>query len=335
MVAAAGVLPAYITARTKEILDERVKNDNKTLDEATVGDVTASVTAAVIEGTLERFASKGLLKPTTGMSTTGRIAKETGIQAGTEVAEEEAAYLGEAAGTQKGLSAEEALTRGAEAAIVGGGLGATVQGAKELFAPKAAPIQEPTTPGQAPLEVEKIAADLTKQGITDIEPERVAQFQQTFLDMGLDPAQANIRAIEAATLEAEEKAPASEEAQGEADVGQTITEPSGAGVPVAEQPSADITPAGVGITEPSGVVPAGQDVAGIATGETTQPVAIVDPFEQTTQPKPLGTIEYFEKRDELVAQMDEAYEESSALADKLTELGSIRAANVLGDDGKP
>lgn len=278
MVAAAGVLPAYIAARTKEILDERVKNDNKTLDEATVGDVTAAATAAIVEGTLERFASKGLLKPTTGMSTTGRIAKETGIQAGTEVAEEEAAYLGEAAGTQKGLSAEEALTRGAEAAIVGGGLGATVQGAKELLAPKAAPTQEPTTTGQAPLEVEKIAADLTKQGITDIEPERVAQFQQTFLDMGLDPAQANIRAIEAATLEAEEKAPASEEAQGEADVGQTITAPSGAGVPVAEQPSADIAPGGVGITEPSGVVPAGQDVAGVATGEATQPTAI-DPIE--------------------------------------------------------
>ena len=274
MVAAAGVLPAYIAARTKEILDERVKNDNKTLDEATVGDVTAAATAAIVEGTLERFASKGLLKPTTGMSTTGRIAKETGIQAGTEVAEEEAAYLGEAAGTQKGLSAEEALTRGAEAAIVGGGLGATVQGAKELLAPKTAPTQEPTTSGQAPLEVEKIAADLTKQGITDIEPERVAQFQQTFLDMGLDPAQANIRAIEAATLEAEEKAPASEEAQGEPDAGQTITEPSGAGVPVAEQPSADIAPGGVGITEPSGVVSAGQDVAGVTTGEATQPVAV-------------------------------------------------------------
>jgi hypothetical protein len=283
MVAAAGVFPAYVAARTKEILDERVKNDNKTLDEATVGDVTAAASAAVIESTLERFATKGLLKPTAGGSTAGRIAKETGIQAGTEVAEEEAAYLGEAAGTQKGLSAEEALTRGAEAAIVGGGLGATVQGAKELLAPKTAPTQEPTTPGQAPLEVEKIAADLTKQGITDIEPERVAQFQQTFLDMGLDPAQANIRAIEAATLEAEEKAPASEEAQGEPDAGQTITEPSGAGVPVAEQPSADIAPGGVGVPEPSGVVPAGQDVAGVATGEATQPVAIVDPFEQGDQ----------------------------------------------------
>jgi len=136
MVAAAGVFPAYVMARTKEILDERVKNDKKTLDEATVSDVTAAASAAVIESTLEKFATKGLLKPTAGATAKGRIAKEAGIQAGTEVAEEEASYLGEAAGTKKGLSAEEALTRGAEAAIVGGGLGTAVQGTKEIFAPK-------------------------------------------------------------------------------------------------------------------------------------------------------------------------------------------------------
>jgi len=136
MVAAVRVPTAYIMARTKEILDERVKNDEKTLDDATVGDVTAAATAAIIESKLEAFATKGLFKPTQGISITGRIAKETGIQAGTEAAEEEASYLGEAAGTKKGLSAEEALTRGAEAAIVGGGLGAGVQGAKEIFAPK-------------------------------------------------------------------------------------------------------------------------------------------------------------------------------------------------------
>lgn len=277
MVAAAGVLPAYIMARTKEILDERVKNDNKTLDDATVGDVTAAASAAVIEGTLERFATKGLLKPTVGTTKTGRIAKETGIQAGTETLEEEAAYLGEAAGTKKGLSAEEALNRGLEAAIVGGGLGAGVQGTKELFAPKTAPTQEPATPRQEPLEVEKIAADLTQRGITDIDPERVAQFQQTFQDMGLDPGSAQYRAIEAATLEAEEKAPANEEAQGEPDVGQTIAEPSGVSVPVVGQPDTDTTAGGIGIVEPSGVVPTGQDVAGTVAGETVQPVA-VDPI---------------------------------------------------------
>jgi hypothetical protein len=139
MVSAVRVPVAYVMARTKEILDERVKNDEKTLDDATVADVTAAATAAVIESTLERFATKGLFKPTTAKTTTGRIAKETGIQAGTEVIEEEAAYLGEAAGTKKGLSAEEALTRGAEAAIVGGGLGFGVQGTKELFAPTTPP----------------------------------------------------------------------------------------------------------------------------------------------------------------------------------------------------
>jgi hypothetical protein len=336
MVGAVRVPVAYVMARTKEILDERVKNDEKTLDDATVADVTAAATAAVVEATLERFATKGLFKPTQAATKTGRVAKETGIQAGTEVAEEEVAYLGEAAGTKKGLSAEEALTRGAEAAIVGGGLGATVQGTKELLTPQAAPTQEPATPEQTQLEVEKIAADLTQRGITDIDPERVAQLQQTFQGMGLDPGSAQYRAIEAATLEAEEKAPASEEAQGEPDVGQTIAEPSGDGVPMAGQPDTDTTAGGTGIAEPSGVVPTGQDVAGVATGEAEPAAPIVDPFEQTTQPKPLGTIEYFEKRDELVKQMDEASEESSALLDKILDLNSIaRAADVLGDDGKP
>ena len=51
MVAAARVFPAYVMARTKEILDERVKNDNKTLDDATVADVTAAATAAVAAAT--------------------------------------------------------------------------------------------------------------------------------------------------------------------------------------------------------------------------------------------------------------------------------------------
>lgn len=156
MVAAVRVPAAYVMARSKEILDERVKNDGKTLDDATVGDVTASVTAAIIEGKLEAFATKGLFKPTAGATKTGRIAKETGIQAGTEAAEEEASYLGEAAGTKKGLSAEEALTRGAEAAIVGGGLGLGVQGTKELLAPKI----PPTTDGKRKTILDALADDM-------------------------------------------------------------------------------------------------------------------------------------------------------------------------------
>lgn len=135
MAAAVLNLPAYVGARTKEILDERVKNDNKTLDDATVGDVTSAAAAAVIEGTLERFATKrlGLGEAPAGTSKAGRIGRETGVQAGTEATQELASYTGEAAGTEKGFDPMTALERTAEAAIVGGGLGAAVQGGKEAL----------------------------------------------------------------------------------------------------------------------------------------------------------------------------------------------------------
>jgi len=206
MVAAVRVPVAYIMARTKEILDERVKNDEKTLDDATVGDVTAAATAAVIESTLERFATKGLLKPTAGATKTGRVAKETGIQAGTETLEEEAAYLGEAAGTKKGLSAEEALTRGAEAAIVGGGLGAGVQGAKEVFAPQAETQAPPPPTGEQITPAVQQAAATPAPGIPGVDPDRVEQLTQTFVEQGLDPGRAQYRAVEVATREAEDQA---------------------------------------------------------------------------------------------------------------------------------
>jgi hypothetical protein len=282
MVAAARILPAYIMARTKEILDERVKNDEKTLDDATVGDVTAAVTAAVVEGTLERFATKGLLKPTSGKTGAGRIGKETATQAGTEVLEEEAAYLGEAAGTKKGLSAEEALNRGLEAAIVGGGLGAGVQGTKEYLnrKPEAAPEAPPEAPAQtvagqpttAPAVEEAAAAPAP--GVVQIDPARVEQLTLDLIDTGLTPAEAKITAVEAATQEAEDYADNEREAQGAENVAGVDTTAGGAGAPVVGQPGAVSAPAGVGAIEPSGVVPAGQDVAATPTGETVQQPAL-------------------------------------------------------------
>jgi hypothetical protein len=288
MVAAARILPAYIMARTKEILDERVKNDEKTLDDATVGDVTAAVTAAVVEGTLERFATKGLFKPTSGKTGAGRIGKETATQAGTEVLEEEAAYLGEAAGTIKGLSAEEALTRGAEAAIVGGGLGAGVQGTKEYLnrKPEASPEAPAQTvagqPTTAPA-VEEAAAAPTP-GVPQIDPARVEQLTLTLIDGGLTPAEAKIAAVEAATREAEDYADNEREAQGAENVAGTDTTAGGAGAPVVGQPGAVSAPAGVGAVEPSGVVSTGQDVAATPTGEAVQQPALTTPAETTPQP---------------------------------------------------
>jgi len=133
-------------------------------------------------------------------------------------------FVGEAAqGGQEQLAQNIALQRegydvptmrgvvgqGTMEGLAGAGLGAAAgasEGLEARRAAEAAPTQEPATPKQPPLEIEKVAADLTQQGITNIDPERVAQFQQTFQDMGLDPGSAQYRAIEAATKEVEDQA---------------------------------------------------------------------------------------------------------------------------------
>jgi hypothetical protein len=157
MAAAYVAAPAYVAARTNEILKERVKNDDKTLAEATVGDVAASAAAATFEAMFERFATGRLLPGAgvTGKTAPGRIAKETGIQAGTEFAEEVAAYAGETAGTKRGFDVEEAALAGLEGAIVGGGLGAGVQTTKEVLGRKASDTPE----DRAIADLDKLAAD--------------------------------------------------------------------------------------------------------------------------------------------------------------------------------
>ena len=133
MAAAVLAFPAYVGTRTNEILNQRLKNDEKQLKDATVADVAISAGAAVIEGTFERFATKGLLKPTTATTGAGRVGKETAIQSGTEAIEEGVGYLGGAAGTKKGVDYRELGEQMLEGAIVGGGLGASVQGGKEGY----------------------------------------------------------------------------------------------------------------------------------------------------------------------------------------------------------
>ena len=143
MVAAATALPAYIPTRANEILNERLKNDDRSLSEATIGDVAAATGAAVVEGTLERFATRRLVKEGAEAATaTRRIGKEAAIQAGTEAAEEVGAYAGETAGTRAGFDPRTAGLTALEAAIVGGGLGAGAQGVKEIFGTRPG---EPTT----------------------------------------------------------------------------------------------------------------------------------------------------------------------------------------------
>lgn len=161
MAVAAGLTPAYIVARTNEVLNERLANDNKPLEEATIADVTAAAGAATVEAFLERFATRALVKGKAGAegaTATRRVGKEAGLQAGTEALEEGAGYLGGTAGTVKGVDAAQLAEQMLEGAIVGGGLGAGVQAGKEYYTKK-----------QRAELADKVRSDLEARGETPTE----------------------------------------------------------------------------------------------------------------------------------------------------------------------
>ena len=135
MAAAVLAMPAYVTARTNEILNDRLQNDEKTLSDATVADVTTAFGGALLEASLERFATNRLLKgkPIAGKTASTRVAKEVGYQSGTEGVEEGIGYLAGTIGTKKGVDMQELGANMLEGAIVGGGLGGGVRGTKEYL----------------------------------------------------------------------------------------------------------------------------------------------------------------------------------------------------------
>lgn len=173
MAAAVAVPKVYVAARTNEILNERLKNDNKTIEQATVGDVAAAATGAVIETTLERFATKGLFKSGVPGSTAGaRISTQAGIQSGTEALEEGAANIAGSAGTVRGVDARELGTAMLEGAIVGGGLGGTVQGAREVY-DRTTPAGRLASAINADVESAKpLAAEADRRAISALDPNR-------------------------------------------------------------------------------------------------------------------------------------------------------------------
>ena len=114
--------------------------------------------------------------------------------------------------------------------------------------------------------------------VTEPTEDEVQQRAKELIDQGMEPVEAmNLAPVQ---IMEERRADALAEAEGAVNVRPTITEPSGAGVPVVEQPSADIAPGRVGITEPSGVVPARPDATGAAGREEGEPVAITEEGDQ-------------------------------------------------------
>ena len=113
---------------------------------------------------------------------------------------------------------------------------------------------------------------------------RVDQIAQDLIAAGVDPQQARIDAQNLAQEEAQADELAQIETGGAANVAGPISEPIGEGVSVAGQPSAVPPAAGVGDVEPSGVVPAGQVVAGAPVGETVEPTALEEAPSEITAP---------------------------------------------------
>jgi len=172
MIAAVYAMPAYFASRTNEILNDRLKNDNKTIDNVTLGDISAAAGAAALEVSLERFATKHLLKgaPITGKTALGRTAKEVGFQSLTEGAEEGIGYLGGSAGTEKGIDPNELAQNVIEGAIVGGGLGGAVKGTQE-GAKKYAEYREKK---RESLLAEGVDPDIADQAVNQMDTQREA-----------------------------------------------------------------------------------------------------------------------------------------------------------------
>lgn len=173
MAAAMVNLPGYILSRTNSVADERAKNEGRAGD-VNLGDMAKAAPGAIVEATLERFATGRLLPgKVTGGSIPARIGKQVGIQAGTEGVEEVAGYAGETAGTQAGFNPNDALDRFLAGALVGGPMGGTVQGGAEVVnrimgSPKVAPEVAPDTVQQTPLKAGSKTQEPQEPSVADL-----------------------------------------------------------------------------------------------------------------------------------------------------------------------
>ena len=101
---------------------------------------------------------------------------------------------------------------------------------------------------------------------------RIIELTREFVDNGMEPQQANQLAIQQATEEAQADAQA--EREGAVNAQPTVSTADRTSAEMAGQPGGVAPTAGAGVTEPTGVVPAGQTAAGTVAGEGEQPGAL-------------------------------------------------------------
>lgn len=134
MMAAIFTLPAYITSRTEEIAEARVKNDER--QDVTGQDLATSFVPAVMVSLIERLAGKvtlgvgGVTSTKTALKATGAAALTEG---GTEFVQEGIEYLGETVGTKKDVSIAEMIDRQLAGMVAGSGMGASIRGTTSTY----------------------------------------------------------------------------------------------------------------------------------------------------------------------------------------------------------
>lgn len=131
MVAAVYNAPAYMTALTGDMAQQRAANDER--KDATVGDFIKVAPAAAATALLERFATKGIIGVDDAVKAFKEIPKAVGVAAlkegGTEAVQNAAQYASETVGTKKGFSWGELGEQALQGAVAGGPFGGIVRGA--------------------------------------------------------------------------------------------------------------------------------------------------------------------------------------------------------------
>lgn len=131
MAAAIANLPAFATSILGNLAHERAKNQGR--DRAEIGDVAATLPAAVANALLERLGARATFGlddvPKGFFKRTLRAMTREGLTEGTQ---EIAEYLSTTIDTKHGkMSVAEALDRGLQGAILGAGMGAAFRGTAE------------------------------------------------------------------------------------------------------------------------------------------------------------------------------------------------------------
>lgn len=154
----------YVAAYTDQTARERAANDGRPLG---FSDITIGAGNALVQTVAEKFATERLLpggvKPVMdgAAAALGRVARETGVQGGTEYVQEALDYLSTHLGTEKGATLVETNDSGLSGLLIGSPLGAGGQGAKEIIRAASGPaVVTPQAPNAAPRETPQ-AVDIT------------------------------------------------------------------------------------------------------------------------------------------------------------------------------